>query len=151
LTFKPETDDLRDSPALDIIAELEARGATIRAYDPKGMDGARAVLETVTFCADPYDAARGASAVAIITEWAEFRSLDLARLRAAVRIPVLVDLRSVLDAATARQHGFAYHAVGVAAPIVADESSAPTIRSGTTARLSMPTRKEMAGAAVSGR
>ena len=113
LTFKPETDDMRDSPAISIIARLAGDGATIRAFDPEGMEQARAVLPPdVVYCRDAPDAATGADALVVITEWNEFRALSPMRLRDAMRGQVLVDLRNVYDPVAMRQAGFVYHGIG---------------------------------------
>lgn len=113
LAFKPNTDDLREAPSLDIIRDLLARGAIVRAYDPVAMDATRHVLPDLTYCADPYVAASGADAVALITEWDEFRRLDLARVRAAMRGPIMLDGRNQFDPAAMAALGFTYCGVGV--------------------------------------
>jgi len=113
LTFKPETDDMRDAPSLPIVSRLAEDGVTIRAFDPQGMKQARALLPgSVVYCRDAFDAAAGADALVLITEWNEFRALSPARLLAAMRGRVLVDLRNVYDPAAMRQSGFDYHCVG---------------------------------------
>jgi UDPglucose 6-dehydrogenase len=113
LTFKPETDDMRDAPSLSIVARLAGDGATIRAFDPEGMQQAQPLLpEGVKYCRDAFDAAEGADALVLITEWNEFRALNPARLRATMRGRVLVDLRNVYDPVAMRQAGFDYHCVG---------------------------------------
>ncbi|GLK56865.1 UDPglucose 6-dehydrogenase [Methylopila capsulata] len=112
LTFKPNTDDMREAPSLSIITALQDAGATVRAYDPEGMEQAKPLLEGVVFCADAYAAAEGASAVALVTEWDQFRALDLPRLKAAMRDAVMVDLRNVYPPAEVVRHGFAYASVG---------------------------------------
>ncbi len=113
LTFKPETDDMRDAPSLSIVARLAGDGASIRAFDPEGMQQARPLLPaTVSYCRDAFDAAKGADALVLITEWNEFRALSPARLRQAMRGHVLVDLRNVYDPVAMRQAGFEYHCVG---------------------------------------
>ncbi len=113
LTFKPETDDMRDAPSIPIISRLAGDGATIRAFDPEGMEQARAVLpNAVVYCRDAPDAAAGADALVVITEWNEFRALSPVRLRDAMRGRVLVDLRNVYDPIAMRQAGFDYHGVG---------------------------------------
>ncbi|SEH25507.1 UDP-glucose dehydrogenase [Methylobacterium sp. 275MFSha3.1] len=112
LTFKPNTDDMRDAPALAIVAGLQDAGAVIRAYDPEGMEQARPLLPGVAFAEDAYHCAEGADALVLVTEWDAFRALDLDRLRAAMQRPVLVDLRNVYRAADVRAHGFAYSSVG---------------------------------------
>jgi len=114
LTFKPNTDDMRDAPSLSIIAGLQDAGAQIVAYDPEGMEQARSLLQGVAYAEDAYACAEGADALVIVTEWNAFRALDLARLKALMRAPVLVDLRNVYASADAEQHGFAYSGIGVA-------------------------------------
>ena len=113
LTFKPETDDMRDAPALSIVSRLVGDGAIIRAYDPEGMEQARPLLPAaVEYCKDTMDAVSGADALLLITEWNEFRALSPAKLREAMAGNVLVDLRNVYDPAAMREVGFAYHGVG---------------------------------------
>ncbi|MEJ0097281.1 MAG: UDP-glucose/GDP-mannose dehydrogenase family protein [Bauldia sp.] len=118
LTFKPNTDDMRDASSLSIIQALQDAGAIIKAYDPEGMEAARALVSNVTFGAGPYDVAVGASAVVIITEWNAFRALDFDRLRETMADPVLVDLRNVYDPREVARHGFRY--VGVGRPLGAE-------------------------------
>jgi len=112
LTFKPNTDDMRDAPSLDIIPALQAAGATISAFDPEGETEARRLLQDVDFASDPYAAAMGADAVVIITEWDQFRALDLDRLKADMAAPVLVDLRNIYRPDDVRRQGFEYTSVG---------------------------------------
>ena len=112
LTFKPNTDDMRDAPSLSIVPALQARGAHIRAFDPEGAHEAGRLLQDVAFATGPYEAAQGAHAVVIVTEWDQFRALDLARLKAALAAPVLVDLRNVYQPQDLRAQGFAYTSVG---------------------------------------
>ncbi|MGQ3135527.1 UDP binding domain-containing protein, partial [Phenylobacterium sp.] len=112
LTFKPNTDDMRDAPSLDIIPALQTLGATITAYDPEGEREARHLLEDVDFAAEPYAVARDADAVVIITEWDQFRALDLDRLKAAMTTPVLVDLRNIYRPEDVRRQGFDYVSIG---------------------------------------
>ena len=112
LTFKPETDDMRDAPALDIIAGLEAAGAHVRAYDPKGMAAASPLLPRATLVDSAYDVAEGASAVVLVTEWNEFRALDLEQLKSRMVEPLLVDLRNVYREAEVTKHGIAYLGLG---------------------------------------
>ena len=114
LTFKPNTDDMRDAPSLSIIAGLQDAGAAIVAYDPEGMEQARPLLDGVAYAEDAYACAEGADALVIVTEWNAFRALDLARLKGLMRAPVLVDLRNVYASGEAERHGFAYSGVGVA-------------------------------------
>jgi UDPglucose 6-dehydrogenase len=112
LTFKPETDDMRDSPAITIVQELVAAGATVRAFDPEGMENAREVLPPITYCEGPYDAASGADAVVVVTEWNEFRGMDLKRIKAAAGGAVLVDLRNIYRKEEVARHGFTYTSIG---------------------------------------
>ena len=113
LTFKPETDDMRDSPAIPIVARLAEDGAQIRAFDPEGIEQARPLLpQSVTYCRDALNAATGADALVVITEWNEFRAIDPAKLRATMRGSVVVDLRNVYDPAAMRDAGFDYHSIG---------------------------------------
>jgi len=116
LSFKPETDDMRESPTLPLITAAVAEGATVKAFDPVAMDNARQLLPpTVEYCDDAYDAASGADVLVIATEWNQFRSLDLHRIKTALRQPALVDLRNVYDPERLRQQGFTYDSVGRAA------------------------------------
>ncbi len=115
LAFKPETDDMRDSPTLPLIAGLQKLGAKIRAYDPEAMDNARRMFENVTFCSDAYETAEGCDALVIATEWNEFRALNLERIRQAMERPLLVDLRNLYDPRRMKDEGFEYVCVGRAA------------------------------------
>jgi UDPglucose 6-dehydrogenase len=112
VTFKPNTDDMRDSPSLVIVPRLIEAGATVRAYDPVGMDEAKKVINGVTWCKDAYDAMDGADAMTLITEWNEFRGLDFARTRALLKSPVVVDLRNVYKPAEMAAAGFHYSSIG---------------------------------------
>lgn len=114
LTFKPETDDMRDAPALTILPALLEKGARIRAHDPQGMGEAKKALpeEGIVYVGSSYEAAEGADCVVLMTEWNQYRALDLARLRELMRQPVFIDLRNVYDPETVRRAGFAYAGVG---------------------------------------
>ena len=113
LTFKPNTDDMRDSPSLAIIPALQRAGATVRAYDPEGMEEAKALLpDGVIYCADAYDTMAGADALCIVTEWNEFRGLDLRRVKSLLTRPVVVDLRNVYEPQEMANLGFSYSCVG---------------------------------------
>jgi UDPglucose 6-dehydrogenase len=112
LTFKPNTDDMRESPALAIIQSLQDAGAKIRAFDPQGMEQARTLLHDVDYAHDAYDAATGADCLVLVTEWNAFRSLDLARLRSVMASPVLVDLRNVYRGREVNAAGLSYHSLG---------------------------------------
>jgi UDPglucose 6-dehydrogenase len=112
ITFKAGTDDLRESPAVDIVRGLIGHGATVRVTDPEGMDAARAVLPTASYFDDPYGAIEGADAVVIATEWPEFAKLDLGRIADLAAQPVVVDLRNLLDPAEAAAAGLRYSSIG---------------------------------------
>jgi UDPglucose 6-dehydrogenase len=112
LAFKPDTDDMREAPALDIIAGLQAEGAIVQAYDPVAMEVARRLFEDVVFCSDAYEAADGTDAVLLLTEWNEFKQLDMERVRARMRQPVLLDGRNVYEPEELRAAGFTYAGVG---------------------------------------
>jgi UDPglucose 6-dehydrogenase len=112
LTFKPNTDDLRDAPSLDVIPALLAQGARVQAYDPEGMHEAGKLLPEVDFRSGPYDAAQDADAVVFVTEWDQFRALDLDRLKGAMRRPLVVDLRNIYRPAEMRAQGFEYVSIG---------------------------------------
>jgi len=112
VTFKPNTDDMRDAPSLDIIPTLQAEGANINAYDPEGMHEAKSVLKDVSWCNDAYEAMAGADAVAILTEWNEFRGLDLPRIKSLLKHPIVIDLRNIYNPEEMRDAGFIYSCVG---------------------------------------
>ena len=112
LTFKPNTDDMREAPSIPLIAALKDMGAQVRAYDPVGMEAAKEHLTGVTYCRDAYDCAEGASALVIVTEWEQFRALDFARLKGIMAKPVLVDLRNIYRPDELTRHGFVYEGVG---------------------------------------
>jgi len=112
LTFKPNTDDMREAPSIGIIQGLLDKGAIVEAYDPEGMAAARQVIPGISFGENPYDIADDADAIVLVTEWNAFRSLDLDRLKAKMRVPVFVDLRNVYRQAEMAKHGFQYHSVG---------------------------------------
>lgn len=112
LTFKPNTDDMRESPSLEIVPALQEAGATVRAFDPAGMEEAKKLLNDVVWCADAYDALDGTDAVVIVTEWNEFRSLDFNRMKEAMKSPIMVDLRNIYDAEDVLSAGVAYSCVG---------------------------------------
>ena len=112
LTFKPNTDDMRDSPAIAIIRTLQDMGARVTAYDPEGIEQAKQVLDDVIYAQDPYSCAEGADALVIVTEWNAFRALDLDRMKGLLNAPVLVDLRNIYRADDVRARGFSYTGVG---------------------------------------
>jgi UDPglucose 6-dehydrogenase len=113
LTFKPNTDDMRDAPSIPLITALRDMGATVRAYDPVGMDQARLALPEVTYCDGPYECVDGADALVFVTEWEQFRALDLDRIKQAMSAsPVIVDLRNVYRPEETTERGFLYESVG---------------------------------------
>ncbi len=112
LTFKPNTDDMRDAPSLDIIPALLALGAEVHAFDPEGRREAEHMLPGITFAAGPYQAAEGAAVLAIVTEWDQFRALDLHRLKSVMAAPVVVDMRNIYRPADMESAGFDYHGIG---------------------------------------
>lgn len=112
LAFKPDTDDLRQAPALDICTELSALGATVVTYDPAVMPQAKELLPAAEFATDPYDAVAGADILAICTDWAEFAAVDLARVHDAMATPAIIDGRNMYDSAQMHEHGFTYVTIG---------------------------------------
>ena len=112
LAFKPNTDDMRDAPSIDIAQELNAEGAIVRGYDPVSMDVARGILPAVEMFNDPYTLATGCDAIMIITEWNEFKQLDLEKLKGLLKSAVIYDGRNIYDPATMRAQGFKYRAIG---------------------------------------
>jgi UDPglucose 6-dehydrogenase len=116
LTFKPNTDDMREAPAIALITALEDMGARVRAYDPVGMEQAQSLLPAVTYCDSAYACAEGADVLVIVTEWEQFRALDLDRLKRAMNAPVMVDLRNVYRPDEMSKRGFTYASVGRGGP-----------------------------------
>jgi UDPglucose 6-dehydrogenase len=112
LSYKPNTDDVREAPAIDVIENLLQKGAEVRAYDPKAMPVLKRQLNSITYCRDPYDVASGADALLVVTEWDEFKQLDLDRIKSVMRRPVIVDGRNIFDPKTMRERGFVYRGVG---------------------------------------
>jgi UDPglucose 6-dehydrogenase len=112
LSFKPNTDDMREAPSLKIISSLQREGAKIRAYDPKAMEVARKIFKKIEYGKDPYDVAKGSDALLIITEWNQFRNLDLKRLQKMMKSPMFLDFRNIYEPAKMREMGFKYFAVG---------------------------------------
>ncbi|QCJ00001.1 UDP-glucose dehydrogenase family protein [Agrobacterium larrymoorei] len=112
LTFKPNTDDMRDSPAIAVIQTLQDAGAKVTGYDPEGMANAKHLIEGIEYAEGPYEAALDADALVIVTEWNQFRALDLNRLKSTMKSPVLVDLRNIYRADEVTAHGFSYSSIG---------------------------------------
>ncbi|MFC3227599.1 UDP-glucose dehydrogenase family protein [Marinibaculum pumilum] len=112
LTFKPNTDDMRESPSLEVVPGLVNAGAEVSVFDPEGMEEARKLIDGVAWCDDAYAVMSDADALVIVTEWNQFRALDLARVRELMRVPLLVDLRNIYTLDEAREAGFVYHSIG---------------------------------------
>ena len=112
LSFKPETDDIRESPALTVVDGLRESGATVRAFDPAAMEACRELWDDVVFCDSPYDAADGADGVVILTEWNRFRFLDTDRLKKLLSTPLIVDLRNIYEPGKMGAAGFRYVSLG---------------------------------------
>ncbi len=112
LAFKPNTDDMRDAPAIDIVRHLMKEGATVRAYDPVAMDNAARILPDIEMCHDAYEVAEGADALLLVTEWNEFKHLDLAKIKQLMKTPILVDGRNVYDPGMVSTQGFTYRGMG---------------------------------------
>lgn len=112
LSFKPNTDDMRFAPSIEIIDVLQKEGANIRAYDPQAMDKAKTLLKDVKFCVDSYDAVKGADCAVILTEWNEFKQLDMTKLKKLLRQPVVVDGRNIYEPKKMRESGFKYYSIG---------------------------------------
>ncbi|TAH65272.1 MAG: UDP-glucose/GDP-mannose dehydrogenase family protein [Rhodopseudomonas palustris] len=112
LTFKPDTDDMREAPSIPLVTGLKDMGAHVRAYDPAGMEQARQELPDIDYCDDPYSCAQDADALVIVTEWVQFRALDLAKLKDVLRQPVVVDLRNIYRPEQMAAHGFIYESIG---------------------------------------
>jgi UDPglucose 6-dehydrogenase len=112
LAFKPNTDDLRDAKSLEVIRLIQEKGGAVRAYDPVAMDNAKAILKDVTFCKSAYEAAENADAVVIVTDWNEFKLLNLEKLREKVRQPIIFDGRNIYQPERVRKYGFEYFSIG---------------------------------------
>jgi UDPglucose 6-dehydrogenase len=112
LTFKPNTDDMRDAPSLDIVPALIGAGAHVKAYDPEGMEAASHMMSGITFCDGPYDVAKDAHAIVVVTEWDQFRALDFDRIGKSMAVKTVVDLRNIYNPAEMREDGFSYVSIG---------------------------------------
>jgi UDPglucose 6-dehydrogenase len=112
LTFKPDTDDMREAPSIPLVTGLLDMGAKVRAHDPVGMEQAKKELPDIQYCDDPYECVKGADAMVLVTEWVQYRALDLERIKSAMAKPVVVDLRNIYRADDMAAHGFAYESVG---------------------------------------
>jgi UDPglucose 6-dehydrogenase len=117
ITFKPNTDDMREAPSIPLITALQDMGAEIRAFDPVGMPQAKKVMQGVTFCNSAYACAKGAHALVIVTEWEQFRALDLKEMSSLMASPVIVDLRNIYSPDEVKRYGFHYCGVGRPKPL----------------------------------
>jgi UDPglucose 6-dehydrogenase len=124
LTFKPNTDDVREAPSISLITALQDMGARVRAFDPAGMEQAKLVLPDVSYCDGPYSCADGADGLVILTEWEQFRALDLDQMKQRMACPILIDLRNIYSSNDVDRHGFFYVGLGRAAPVKATRSLA---------------------------
>ena len=127
LTFKPDTDDMREAPSIALITGLQDLGATVRAFDPAGMEQAKKILPEVIYSEGPYECAEGAEALVIVTEWEQFRALDLTVLKQVMARPVIVDLRNIYSSAEIIRHGFTYASVGLGACPAETIETAPVL------------------------
>ncbi len=112
LSFKPDTDDIRNAPSLEIIRQLQQEGAKIRVYDPQAMDKARVILEDVSFCKDPYEVCKGADCLLVVTEWNEFKELDFAKVKKLLKRPLIFDGRNIYEPEALKSQGFTYVSIG---------------------------------------
>ena len=112
LTFKPDTDDMREAPSIPLITGLLDMGAKVRAHDPVGMEQARKELPDIEYFDDPYECVKGADAMVVVTEWVQYRTLDLERLKSDMAQPVVIDLRNIFEPELMKASGFIYEGVG---------------------------------------
>src|SRR3989344_6232784 len=112
LAFKPNTDDMRLAPSIDIINQLQKEGAKIKAYDPEAVQKAKEILNDVVYCNDPYDAAKDSDALVIVTEWKEVRDLDLNKIKTLMRHPLIIDGRNIYSPDAMKKEGFTYISIG---------------------------------------
>jgi len=140
LTFKPNTDDMREAPSIPLIMALQDMGAKVRVYDPVGMDQAKQVLANVTYCRGPYDCVEEADAAVIVTEWEQFRALDFGRVKGLMACPVIIDLRNIYHPEDMKERGFAYACVGRSPPFQPVNHYVPSDRQQSlpTAEVSIP-------------
>ena len=113
LAFKPRTDDVRESPAIDLIRELLRQGVSVRAYDPAANDSMKKVIPEITYCDTNYDALKDADAMALMAEWNEFRRPDYERMKSLMRAPVIFDARNIFNPDKMRDRGFTYYGIGL--------------------------------------
>ena len=135
LTFKPNTDDMRDSPSLAFLPALSDAGATVRAFDPEGIAEAKKLMPELEYCTDPYEAMDGADALILVTEWNAFRALDLTRVKRLLRRPLVIDLRNIYKPEEMAAMGLAYHSIGRASSPPGAEAAAPGVAAAPTLRV----------------
>ena len=139
LTFKPNTDDMRDSPSLAFLPALSDAGATVRAFDPEGIAEAKKLMPELEYCADPYEAMDGADALILVTEWNAFRALDLTRVKRLLRRPLVIDLRNIYKPEEMAAIGLAYHSIGRPSSPAGAEAAAPGAEAATPGTAAAPT------------
>ena len=139
LTFKPNTDDMRDSPSLAFLPALSDAGATVRAFDPEGIAEAKKLMPELEYCTDPYEAMDGADALILVTEWNAFRALDLTRVKRLLRRPLVIDLRNIYKPEEMAAIGLAYHSIGRASSPAGAEAAAPGAEAATPGTVAAPT------------
>jgi len=139
LTFKPNTDDMRDSPSLAFLPALSDAGATVRAFDPEGIAEAKKLMPELEYCTDPYEAMDGADALILVTEWNAFRALDLTRVKRLLRRPLVIDLRNIYKPEEMAAIGLAYHSIGRPSSPAGAEADAPGAEAATPGTAAAPT------------
>jgi UDPglucose 6-dehydrogenase len=139
LTFKPNTDDMRDSPSLAFLPALSDAGATVRAFDPEGIAEAKKLMPELEYCTDPYEAMDGADALILVTEWNAFRALDLTRVKRLLRRPLVIDLRNIYKPEEMAAIGLAYHSIGRASSPAGAEAAAPGAEAAAPGTAAAPT------------
>ena len=139
LTFKPNTDDMRDSPSLAFLPALSDAGATVRAFDPEGIAEAKKLMPELDYCSDPYEAMDGADALILVTEWNAFRALDLTRVKRLLRRPLVIDLRNIYKPEEMAAIGLAYHSIGRPSSPAGAEAAAPGAEAATPGTAAAPT------------
>ena len=139
LTFKPNTDDMRDSPSLAFLPALSDAGATVRAFDPEGIAEAKKLMPELEYCTDPYEAMDGADALILVTEWNAFRALDLTRVKRLLRRPLVIDLRNIYKPEEMAAIGLAYHSIGRPSSPAGTEAAAPGAEAATPGTAAAPT------------
>jgi len=112
LAFKPNTDDMRNAPAIEIIKTLQKEGAVIKVYDPQAMENAKKIIENVQYCSSPYEVAKDAEAIILVTEWQEFADMDMEKVRNLMVHPIIIDGRNLYSPAKMVEHGFIYKSIG---------------------------------------